>query len=150
MAMCLVDVLNEHGNVIHTFPITLEECDHPGDDAYISKALKAAAYAHLAPDNDIHVLSARMHVSRSGHLEPYGDTLDANAQTKTGLEQEVRDQAYLLWEKEGSPEGQAKQNWSCALEQSRRERAYVLWQLNGCPEGSAESDWQQVSDFEAQ
>lgn len=150
MAMRLVDILNTYGNVLHTFPITLKEDEHPSEYAFMVKALEAAAYSHLAPEKDLQWLSAKMHVSRSGPLEPYGDRLDVNAGTKAGLEQEIRSQAYYRWEEEGCPGGQAEKHWYGALEQSRRDRAYMLWHLNGCPEGSANADWEHVVNFEKQ
>jgi hypothetical protein len=150
MTTRLVDVLNTYGNVLHTFPITLKEDEHPSEDAFMAEALEAAAYSHLVPEIDLQSLNTKMHISRGGPLEPYGDSLDSNAGTKAGLDQEVRNQAYSLWNEEGCPDGQAEKHWYCALEQNRRDRAYMLWHLNGCPEGNADADWQHVVDFEKQ
>jgi hypothetical protein len=149
--MCLVDVLNSHGNVIHTFPITLgEEGDFPDEAAYKAKALEAAAHARLVPDSELPGLTARMHTSRGGQMQPFGDSMDTNAETKFSLEQAVREQAYFLWERDGCQEGRAEEYWQLALEQHRRERAYVLWQQEGGTEGHADGDWQQVSKFQEQ
>jgi hypothetical protein len=150
MTTRLVDVLNDYGNVLHTFPITLKESEQPENEAYMEKALEAAAYTHIAPENDLQWLNARMHATRGGQMEPYGDSLDINAGTPAGIEQEIRTQAYFLWEQEGCPDGQAEKHWYCALEQNRRDRAYMLWTLNGRPEGSAEADWQHAVSFEKQ
>lgn len=151
MPMCLVDVLNSNGNVIHTFPITLgEKGTAPKEVEYEVKALEAAANARLVPDSDLQGLTARLHTSRGGQLEPYGDNVDINVETKDSLEQAVRERAYFLWEQDGCPEGKAKEYWYRALEQHRRERAYVLWQQEGSLEGHANQDWQQVSKFQEQ
>ena len=48
-----------------------------------------------------------MHVSRGGQLTPYGDPHGVLAETKAGLDQVVRERAYLLWEQAGRPEGRA-------------------------------------------
>ena len=75
MAERLVDVLNSSkAAVIHTFPITIGGLDIASKEAeYEEKALKAAAHAQLVPDADLKGLTTRMHVSRGGALEPYGD-----------------------------------------------------------------------------
>jgi hypothetical protein len=73
--------------------------------------LKAAAYAQLVPDADLKDLTTRMHVSRGGALEPYGDHRDVLSQTKRGLDQVVRERAYVLWQQEGCPEGRAHEYW---------------------------------------
>lgn len=150
MTTHLVDVLDTYGNILHTFPIARKGDEHPTEDTFMVEALEAAAFSHLVPKEDLQSLNAKMHVSRGGRLAPYGDRLDSNAGTRAGLEQEIRVQAYYLWNEEGCPDGQADKHWHCALEQNRRDRAYMLWHLNGCPEGSADADWQQAVDFEKQ
>jgi hypothetical protein len=90
-----------------------------------------------------------MRVSRGGQMAPYGDDLSGSSETKTGLEQAVRERAYFLWKQDGSPEGRAEEYWHRALDQHLRERAYVLWEQEGCPEGRAEEYWRRVRDFEA-
>jgi len=72
--------------------------------------LKAAAHAQLVPDADLKGLTTRMHLSRGGALEPYGDDRDVPSQTKQGLDQVVRERAYFLWEQEGCPEGRADES----------------------------------------
>jgi len=79
----------------------------------------------------------------------YGDNLATDSQTKTGLEQVVRERAYLLWDQEGRPEGRTEEYWHRALDQHLRERAYMLWQQEGSPEGRADEYWRRVVDFEA-
>jgi hypothetical protein len=149
MATRLVDVLNVNRNVIHTFPITLDDGENvPNDAAYETKALEAAANARLIPDVDLHGLTARIHVSRGGQMEPYGDKLNSNSETKVALEQMVRERAYLIWEQDGRPEGKAVEFWNRALEQYRSERAYVLWQQEGSPEGCADENWHQIREFQ--
>ncbi|MDQ2764771.1 MAG: DUF2934 domain-containing protein [Pseudomonadota bacterium] len=146
----LVDVLDHNGNVIHTYPITLAGSDNDADDAkYKAKALEAASHGQLVPDADLGSLTARMHIGRSGPMAPYGDNLAGNSETKVGLEQVVRERAYLLWEQEGCPEGRAEEYWHRALDQHLRERAYMLWQQEGSPEGRADEYWRRILDFEA-
>lgn len=150
MVTRLVDVLNINGNVVHTFPMTLDDgLNMPDDEAYRAKALEAAANARLIPDIDLHSLTTRIHVSRGGQMEPYGDNLDSSSETKVGLEQVVRERAYLLWESDGCPQGKAEEFWDRALEQHSRERAYVLWQQQGSPEGHADKNWHQIREFQA-
>ncbi len=146
----LVDVLHSSGAaVIHTFPITIGGSDIASKDAeYEEKALKAAAYAQLVPDADLKCLTTRMHVSRGGALEPYGDDRDVLSQTKQSLDQVVRERAYFLWEQEGCPEGRADEYWHRAHDQHLRERAYVLWRQKGCPEGRADEHWRRTREFE--
>src|ERR1700685_2370580 len=110
----LVDVLDKRG-VIHTFPIRIEGSEI-SDAQYEKKALEAAAYEKLVPDSELPGLSARMHISRSGPLEPYGDDRHVLAQTKQSLDQIVRERAYLLWEQEGRPDDRADEHWRCAQE----------------------------------
>lgn len=146
----LVDVLDRNGAVIHTYPITMAESDNDADDTkYKAKALEAASHGQLVPDADLGSLTARMHVSRGGRMAPSDDNLARDSQTKVGLEQVVRERAYLLWEQEGCPEGRAEEYWHRALDQHLRERAYVLWQQEGSPEGRADEYWRRILDFEA-
>jgi hypothetical protein len=81
-------------------------------------------------------------------MEPYGDNLDSSSETKAGLEQVVRERAYLLWESDGCPQGKEEEFWNRALEQHRRERAYVLWEQQGSAEGHAEENWHQIRKFQ--
>lgn len=148
MTTHLVDVTDRFGNVRHTFPVSLD--GQGNSEAYYEKALLAATFARLAPDEELQPLSAKDHVSRSGPLEPYGDPLSAFAETKPALEQEIREHAYFLWEEDGSPEGRNEYYWDCALQDHLRERAYVLWQQKGCRGGHAEEDWEQARQFEEQ
>jgi hypothetical protein len=149
----LVDVVGSNNVALHTFPITLGDSDGPAvpkDADYERKALKAAAHAQLLPDADLKHLTTRMHVSRGGPLEPFGDDLDVSSQTKRGLDQVVRERAYLLWETDGCSHGGADEYWHRAHEQHLRERAYVLWQQEGCPEGRADEHWHRTQEFESQ
>jgi hypothetical protein len=150
MAERLVDVLHGNGLVVHTYPITLDEAGGAAGDAeYEAKALEAAAHGRLVPDAELGSLTARMHVSRGGPLQPYGDGIGTTSETKLGLEQAVRERAYSLWEQEGRPEGRADEYWHRALDQHLRERAYVLWQQEGGPEGGADEDWHRMREFQA-
>jgi len=150
MAERLVDVLHGNGLVAHTYPITLDEAGGAAGDAeYEAKALEAAAHGRLVPDAELGSLTARMHVSRGGPLQPYGDGIGTTSETKLGLEQAVRERAYSLWEQEGRPEGRADEYWHRALDQHLRERAYVSWQQEGSPEGGADEDWHRLREFQA-
>jgi hypothetical protein len=146
----LVDVVGSKKEVLHTFPISVGGgAIAPKDAAYEEKALRAAAHAQLVPDADLKNLTTRMHVSRSGPLEPFGDDLNVSSQTKAGLDQIVRGRAYLLWEIDGCPDGRAIEYWDRAHEQHLRERAYALWEQEGCPVGRADEYWHRTNEFEA-
>jgi Protein of unknown function (DUF2934) len=148
----LVDVSGNNQNVIHTFPVTIGGSSvdvTPKDAEYEEKALQAAAYAQLVPDSDLKNLTTRMHVSRSGQLEPYGDDRAVLSQTKQGLDQAVRARAYFLWESDGCPHGGAEEYWHRAHDQHLRERAYILWQQEGCPAGRADEFWHRTYEFES-
>ena len=146
----LVDVLDSRKTVVHTFPVTLSGPDVPTAAQYEDKALQAAAYAQVVPDDDLPRLTTRMHVDRGGALAPYGDGRDVTSQTKRNLEQAVRERAYFLWQGDGCPEGRADEYWQRADEQHLRERAYTLWQQEGCPEGRADEHWRLTRQFQAE
>jgi len=144
----LVDV-NVEGRVAHTFPVTVsEQTAKPTEEAFKGKALEAAANAKVVQNQQLDRLSANMHVSRGGPLEPYGDPLGVLAETKPGLEQVVRERAYLLWEQAGRPEGRADDFWYQARHHQLRERAYSLWEREGCPAGKADEHWYRMLEFE--
>jgi hypothetical protein len=149
MAERLVDVLNSNKTVLHTYPITIGAPNIiPNDTEYKGKAMRAAAHAQSVPDANLNGLTTRMHVSRGGALAPYGDDRGMLSETKQGLDQVVRERAYLLWEKDGCPHGRAEEYWHRAHDQHLRERAYILWQQEGCSEGRAEEQWHQSRQFE--
>jgi hypothetical protein len=151
MSQQLVDVLNGSGTVLHTYPITLGETGDAVDaNLYEAKALEAAAHGGLVPDTELAELKARLHMSRGGQMSPYGDDLEQDSETKVGLEQEVRERAYALWEQDGRPDGRTEVYWHRALNQHLSERAYALWQREGCPDGRADEFWYQVARFEVQ
>ena len=85
----LVDVLYK-ANVIHTFPVLIEDDDASSDQPYINKALRLAQHAKSVPREQMDQLSARMHVSRGGQLLPYGDDRHVLEGTKQGLEKRTR------------------------------------------------------------
>jgi hypothetical protein len=146
----LVDVSNGSGQTIHTYPITIGEADVAASDGrFEAKALEAAAHGRLVPDAELEGLTAAMHVSRGGPMEPYGDKICVDSETKVGLEQAVRERAYQLWEQDGCPEGRADEYWHRAFDQHLRARAYVLWQQEGSPEGQAEEHWHRLREFQA-
>lgn len=102
----LVDVEKWGSKVLHTFPVTVSAPPEE-EGAFKHKALEAAANAKLVPNEELDSLNAKMHVSRSGQLTPYGDPHGVLAETKAGLDQVVRERAYLLWEQPGRPDGRA-------------------------------------------
>ena len=142
----LVDVERQGAEVLHTFPVTLNP---PADEAaFKQKALEAAGHAKLVPNEELKSLNAKMHVSRGGQLTPYGDPHGVLAETKAGLDQVVRERAYLLWEQAGRPEGRADDFWRQAQYQRFCERAYALWEREGCPDGKADEYWYRTRAFE--
>ncbi|MEA3123687.1 MAG: hypothetical protein QOD67_706 [Caballeronia sp.] len=151
MAKRLVDVLDSNGAVLHTYPVTLGDLGDVVDDAaYEAKALEAAAHGRLVSDSELGGLTARIHIGRGGQMAPYGDDVASASETKMGLVQSVRERAYSLWERDGSPEGRADEYWHRALDEHLRERAYVLWEQAGRPEGGADEYWRRIREFEAQ
>jgi hypothetical protein len=147
----LVDVLDNSGVVLHTYPITLGELgDVPDDAAYEVKALEAAAHGRLVPDAELRSLTARIHVSRGGQFSSYGDEVQRDSETKVGLEQAVRERAYALWEQDGRPETRSEEYWHRALDEHLRQRAYTLWQQDGSPAGRADEYWDRLIKFQAQ
>lgn len=145
----LVDVLDGRETVCHTFPITINGPHKIPDDAdFQDKALVAAACAHLVADENFSELTTRMHVSRKGRLAPYGDSLDIYSETRSRLHQHVRERAFALWQRGGSPLGQSEKYWHQACTEHYRERAYFLWRQEGCPNGRADEHWHRVQAFE--
>jgi len=144
----LVDVKTGE-RVVHTFPITVSDrTAEIGAEGFKKKALEAAANAKLVPNREFETLSAHMHVSRSGPLEPDSDPVGVLAETKAGLDQVVRDRAFSLWEQAGRPDGRAEEFWYQAQHQRWSERAYALWEREGCPEGKADDQWHRTLYFE--
>ena len=93
----LVDVEKQGSRVLHTFPVTVSAPPEE-EGAFKHKALVAAANAKLVSNEELDSLNAKMHVSRSGQLTPYGDPHGVLAETKAGLDEVVRERAYFLWE----------------------------------------------------
>jgi hypothetical protein len=81
--------------VLHTFPVTIS-APVVEEEAFKRRRLEAAGNAKLVPNEELESLNAKMHVSRGGQLTPYGDPHGALAETKAGLNQVVRERAYLL------------------------------------------------------
>jgi hypothetical protein len=149
MSERLVDVKTGE-RLLHTFPVTTS--DRPaeaGDESFKKKALEAAANAKVVPNKELGTLSAHMHFSRGGPLQPNPDPLGVLAETKEGLDQVVRERAFLLWEHAGRPDDRADDFWYEAQYQRWCERAYALWEREGCPEGKADEHWYRTLDFES-
>jgi Protein of unknown function (DUF2934) len=118
----LVDVEKQGAKVLHTFPVTIG-APAVEEKAFKQKALEAAANAKLVPNEELESLAAQMHVSRGGQLTPYGDPHGVLAETKAGLDQVVRERAYLFWDQAGRPDGRADDFWHQAQYQRFCERA---------------------------
>ena len=150
MAERLVDILNSHGTVIHTYPVSLDPSVCADDDAhYLAKALEAAAYGKLVDAAELPALSARLHVSRGGPMASYGDDIAIGAETKSSLDDMTRETAYLLWQQDGAQDGRADEYWQRAQDQQFRERAYLLWEQEGRPDGRGDEHWASVRRFSA-
>jgi hypothetical protein len=143
----LVDVGRRGVELLHTFPVATA-APKSDEEAFKRKALEAAANAKLVPNEELDSLDAKMHVSRGGQLTPYGDSLGVLAETKAGLDQVVRERAYLLWEQAGRPDSDADGFWHQAQHQRFCERAYALWEREGRPEGKAGEHWLRIRAFE--
>jgi Protein of unknown function (DUF2934) len=143
----LVDVEKQGLTLLHTFPVTIETAAVE-EHAFKEKALEAAANAKLVPNEQLETLNAKIHVGRGGQLTPFGDPHGVLAETKAGLDQVVRERAYLLWEQSGKPEGRADDFWHEAQHQRFCERAYARWEREGCPEGKADEHWSRTRAFE--
>jgi hypothetical protein len=102
----------------------------------------------LVPNEELDNLNAKMHISRGGQLTPYGDPHGVVAETKPGLDQVVRERAYLLWEQAGRPDDRADEFWHQAQHERFCERAYALWEREGCPESKADDHWFRTRAFE--
>jgi hypothetical protein len=147
MAERLVDVKRSGGAILHVYPVTIP-AEIVSDADYEKKALMAAAYDQVVPTAELDSLTAGIHISRGGSLSQFGDNRGILTQTKLGLDQVVRERAYLLWEQEGRQIGRAEEYWHRAHEQHLRERAYLLWEQENCPEGRADEIWQRTCEFE--
>jgi hypothetical protein len=145
----LVDVEKQGLQVLHTFPVAISDpALETDEEAFKRKALEAAANAKLVPNEDLERLNAKIHVSRGGRLTPYGDPHGVLAETKAGLDQAVRERAYLLWEQAGRPDDRTDEFWHQAQYQRFCERAYALWEREGFPEGRADEHWHRTRAFE--
>jgi hypothetical protein len=145
----LVDVKKKGAAVLHTFPVTVSNPPAATEEeVFKQKALEAAAHAKLVPNEELERLDANMHVSRSGPLEPYGDPLGVLAETKEGLDQFVRENAYIAWELAGRPDGRADEFWHEAQHHRFCERAYALWEREDHPDGMADDHWYRTRAFE--
>ncbi|RRA49946.1 DUF2934 domain-containing protein [Acidipila sp. EB88] len=142
----LVDVVNENGNPVHTYPITLSTT--ASEAAFEAKALEAAQYGRLVPTAELAGLTTRMHVSQGGALEPYGDGVPSTSQTKASLDQEVRAEAYRKWVLSGQPDDRSNEFWNEAREEQCRARAYILWQQEGSPNGRSDEFWYRTTQFD--
>lgn len=142
----LVDVHQSSKQLLHVFPVTIDRAE-AGCEDYEREALERAAAAQLVPDEKLRELSAHIHTSHGGTLEPYGDKLGVLAETKEGLSQFVRERAYFLWEEAGGPEGRADEFWDRAKYELVQARAYSLWEREGHLEGMADEHWYRCQSY---
>jgi hypothetical protein len=125
MTKRLVDILDASKNAIPSQLVT----PSAGRDAdFMAKGQEPAVNGQFVPDAELARLTAGIHDSHEGRTAPDDDHLAGDSQTKTGLEQEIRERAYLLWEQEGRLEGRSDEYWHRALDQHLPERVYTLWQ----------------------
>ncbi len=121
----LVDSFDANRVAIKGHPLTLRD---GGDADFLAKGLEATVSDQLVPDTELARLTAGIHDSHEGRMALDDDHLAGGSQTRTGLEQEVRETAYLLWEQEGRLEGRSDEYWHRALDQHLSDQVYTLWQ----------------------
>ncbi len=145
----LVDVLNAFGNVIHTYPIAISDADMTTEETlFEAKALEAACFGRLVADEELATLPARMHVARSGPLEPYGDNVPVMSETRAALVDCIREYAYFLWKNHEGACRSSTEDWLQARQQLLEERAYTLWEEDGRPANRADEYWFRTKQFE--
>ena len=54
---------------------------------------------------------------------------------------EIKQRAYLIWQREDCPDGRALDNWLQAEQEVIQFHAYFLWEQQGRPEGRALDNW---------
>jgi hypothetical protein len=145
----LVDVIDSFGNVVHTYPVALPDLGTVIDEAgYEAKALEAACFGRLVPDKELGTLRAKMHIARSGPMEPYGDDVPVMAETKSALLQIIREHAYYLWKQHRGEPRSEREDWLQARHELLAERAYTLWEEDGRPDNRADEYWFRTQHFE--
>jgi hypothetical protein len=145
----LVDIRNDRQTVIHTYPISVSSDNIPvTEDQIKDKAIKAAKFSRLVPGDEAGTLTAEMHVSRSGQLQPYGNKLPNSAETIDAIKSDISDRAYFLWQNNGSQEEKADYYWKLGEEEHFRIRAYALWEQEGKPENRDKYFWYEAQNFE--
>ena len=112
----LIDVLNGKNNVLHVFPVQIDDDAAAKEVDFEQEALKAAVAAEIVPPAEAPTPKARPHVSRGGQLMPYGDALQTKTEQKMRLEDQIREHAYFLWQEAGCPDNQADEFWHRASE----------------------------------
>jgi hypothetical protein len=131
-----------------TPPVTLGDA-YAKDDVFMLRVPHEILEAH--PNfEDLGDLVEEMNDSPKSPLPSNGDPLEVNARTanEPKLEQLVREQAYLLWEHAGRPEGRSDEFWHQARFENCRERAYALWESERRPEGKADEHWHRAQGSE--
>ena len=92
-------------------------------------------------------MNAKMHVARGGQLTPYGDPHGVLAETKSGLDQVVRERAYLLGSRRVGQMVAPMLLASSAASALLRARLRA-WEREGRPEGKADEHWFRTRAFE--
>jgi hypothetical protein len=116
MPELLIDVLNDKNNVLHVFPVQIDDDTATKQAAFEQEALKAAVAAEIVPSAEAAALKARPHISRGGQLMPYSDALQTKTEQKMRGEEQIRERAYFLWQEAGCPDNQADEFWHRASE----------------------------------
>lgn len=57
---------------------------------------------------------------------------------------DLKRRAYLIWQRQGSPDGRALDNWLEAEREEIRLRAYFIWEREGRLDGRALDNWVQA------
>jgi hypothetical protein len=143
----LVDVERRGTELLHTFPVTANAA--PRRRRHSSRRRwRPRPTQNWSRMRKLDGLNDKMYVSRGGQLTLYGDPHGVLAEIKAGLDQVVRERAYLIWELAGRPDGRADDFWHQAQHQRFNERAYALWEREGRPEGNADEHWFRTRAFE--
>jgi hypothetical protein len=91
----LVDVEKEGAKVLDTF--LYDQRPRCGRGGVQGEAIAGGGQREVGPERGTPESECQEHVSRGGQLTPYGDPHGMLADTKAGLDQVVRERAYLLW-----------------------------------------------------
>jgi hypothetical protein len=144
----LVDVLNDKQHVLHTYPVT--DTIPITDEEIKEKAVKAAKFTNLVPGEEAGTLTTRLHVSRRGQLQPYGNKVPADAESAERIRSDISDRAYFLWQNDIDSEKPSDYYWRIAEEEHLKIRSYTLWEQEGRSEDPDAADryWYSTKEYE--